>query len=343
MSPVGSNSPTDSPAKQVGKCGVDVEGTMEFKGCTTDLLPISDCTDSGIPFGGGASPYDCIDESFKIGEVIEGNKIGEVIEGNLTCTKWTCVGDGYKSYSGQYFAQVQETCFACHTSTPSRSPTKSPSKSPMAQVGNCAIDDPKNPGTLTFKGCTKKALPSFQCAEGPFGSGGGTFPYDCEDESFKIAEVIEGERTCIKYTCDEDGYETYSGQYVEDVQEQCVACYKPTGEPTLFPTTADPSTQPSSIPSVQPSSPPSKSSQPSSMPSKMPSSSPSYQPSMTPSFAPSLSAQPSFQPSGNPSLSSRPSSQPSSIPTLSTYPSSQPSSTPSVSSQPSSQPSYVPR
>ena len=326
MSLVGSNSPTESPAKQVGKCGVDVGGTMEFTGCTTDVLPVSDCTDSGIPFGGGASPYDCIDESFKI---------GEVIEGGLTCTKWTCDHDGYKSYSGQYFPQVQETCLACHTSSPSRSPTKSPSKSPMAQVGNCAIDDPKNPGTLTVKGCTKKSLPLIQCAEGPFGSGVGAFPYDCKDESFKIAEIIEGEPTCIKYTCDEDGYNEYSGQYVEDVQKQCVACYKSTGEPTLFPTTADPSTQPSSIPS--------KSSQPSSMPSKVPSSSPSYQPSMTPSFAPSLSAQPSFQPSGNPSLSSRPSSQPSSIPTLSTYPSSQPSSTPSVSSQPSSQPSYVPR
>ena len=107
--------------------------------------------------------------------------------------------------------------FSPPTSTP-------PSNSPMVQ--------PPTDNKCKFVGCERTSLNLQECDGGPLVS---ILPYDCDTDSFKIAEVSSPSSTCTKWTCDENGSDSYSGDNYEELREQCLACFSPTNEPTAQP------------------------------------------------------------------------------------------------------------
>ena len=113
------------------------------------------------------------------------------------------------------------------TKTPSLSPSLEPTKSPLAvapENSNCAKEDPNDPGHYAFMRCTVRQLDASQCdGESPVND---IFSYDCSSESFKVVE----DGNCRYYICDRDGYASYSGGNLKELQKQCVECYEPAAD-----------------------------------------------------------------------------------------------------------------
>ena len=117
-----------------------------------------------------------------------------------------------------------------HPPSISVAPTNLPTVSPISS-------EPVQPPTdnkCKFVGCERTSLNLQECDGGPLVSVS-ILPYDCDTDSFKIAEVSSPSSTCTKWTCDENGSDSYSGDNYEELREQCLACFSPSNEPTAQP------------------------------------------------------------------------------------------------------------